>query len=145
MEMSNKRGRGNPEETVARRALIKEWVMKEGLTNREEMKRRLFEKGYDVTRATIYNDFKCIAAVSQEELKEFELDVMGQFKKMIQQLDTMISCEMDVSKKAQLIRTLSQVMKDRHAVAANIALHGTPGDKEKHEKRNTEEVNIVFG
>jgi len=139
-----KSNRGTPEEIAHRRALIKQWVIKDGITNREEIRRRLKEEGIEVTRPIIYSDFKQIAAISQDELKEFELDVMGQFRKMIHQLDVMISNESDTMKKAQLIRILSQVMKDRHTVASNIALHGTPEERKKREEKS-DEVKIVFG
>lgn len=134
--------RGTPEEIAHRRGRIKKWVMEEGITNREEIRRRLIAEGITVSRPIIYNDFKEIAAISEGELREFELDVMGIFRKLIRDLETMIAVERDFSKKAQLIRTLSQVMKDRHTVASNIATHGKPESKQHREDDN---VNITFG
>lgn len=119
-------------------------VIEEGITNREEIRRRLLAEGIEVTRPIIYSDIKTIVAISPEELKEFELDVMGEFKKMIHQLDTMITLETDNMKKAKLIRDKSQVMKDRHAVASSIAQHGKPEDK-KHREDESKEVSITFG
>jgi len=136
--------RGTPDEITHRRSLIKQMILEEGITNREEIRRRLEAEGISVSRNTIYSDFKKVATISREELKEFELDIMGIFKKMIRQLEYMIETEEDYSKKATLIRALSTVIKDRHQVASNIAMHGKPESKARR-KQEQEEVNISFG
>lgn len=135
--------RGTPDEISKRRSMIKKWILDEGLTNREEMLRRLKDEGIVVTRQTVYNDIKAVANISSDELKEFELDIMGQFKKLIRELDIMIAGETDNKLKATLIKTLSTVMKDRHQVAQSISAHGEP--KTKKQKQDTSEVNISFG
>ena len=138
------RGRPQKEQTDVRRAYVKKLILNEGITNREEIRRRLkADMGIEVTRQIIYNDFKQIAKLSDKELGKFELDIMGIYKRQIMELEGMIDLERDSLKKASLIKTLSQVIKDRHSVANAIALRGKRFDSGKKEKK--EDVNIVFG
>ena len=138
------KGSESSSETARRRAIIKKWILEEGLTNRNEIKRRLEEEyGIKVTRQTIYKDFAKVAQFSPDDLKEFQLDIMGLFKKYIHELEILIAKETDSYKKAQLIKMLSQVIKDRHSVAASIAANGEPvAEKKKKEKK--EDIIISF-
>jgi len=137
------------DDAVARRRLIKKWVLEEGLTNRSEMQRRLADAGFVVTRQTVYKDFAKAASFSDEELAEFDLDVMALFKKYIHELEVLIAKEMSSSKKASLIRTLSQIIKDKHTVANNIALRESREDKvlrgSDGSLRGDRDVTIMFG
>lgn len=135
--------RGTPDEIHKRRSLIKKWVMEEGLTNREEMWRRLKDEGISVTRQTVYNDLKVIAKFTPEDVEGFELDCMAEWKKMIRALSLMIDKETDTKTKARLIKDLSTVMKDRIYSANQMIVEGKP--KEKKQKQDTSEVNISFG
>jgi len=132
------------EETLERRRIIKKMVLEDGITNRQEIKRRLADQGIEVSILTIYNDFKHIVSVSPTELKEFELDLMKIWKRLILDMQDMIGKEKDFKKKAYLIKTLSTIMRDRHQVASSIALHGKPEDIKKR-KDEEEEVQISIG
>ena len=137
--------RPHVDETIKRREIIKKWILEDGITNRSEIKRRLkAEYGIDVSRQSIYKDFAAIAKFSSEDLKEFELDIMGLFKKYIREMEVLIEKETDSYKKAQLIKMLSQVIKDRHSVAASISIHGKPKESDKQRKKD-DEINISFG
>lgn len=138
------RGRPTAEQTETRRRFVKKLMLEEGITNREEILRRLkAEMGVVVTRQVIYNDIKQISKLSDKEIGKFELDIMAIYRRQIIELEGMISLERDSIRKAQLIKTLSQLMKDRHSVANAIAVRGKRFDRSKTEKN--EEVNIVFG
>lgn len=138
--------RPSKEETEHRRKLIRDMVLNRGITNRAEIRRNLeSEHGIKVTPQTIYRDWKQIAILSPDKVKEFHLDLIGIYRKQIRELDVMIVTERDSTKKAALMRTQSQIMKDMGIVSAQLQTEDTGTTRKPKKHKPEEETQIIFG
>lgn len=148
--------RPSPDETMKRRIAVKRLMLERGITNRNDIQRILRlehpdEPWMDVTRQTIYKDVKAVASVSEDDLKEFELDIISIYKKNIRDLQRLIDREGDSRVRSQLYRTQSQLIKDQHEMASKIALRGRvsgSGVDDGHTRKGVSiggDARIVFG
>ena len=144
--MTKKGYKPSRQETDHRRDLIREMVLNRGITNRAEIRRRLeSEHGIKVTPQTIYRDWKAVAALHPDKVKEFHFDLIGRYKQRIRELDIMIAKEHDSSKKASLMRTQSQMMKDMGFVSAQLATEETGTTRKPKRPKPEEKTKIIFG
>jgi len=136
-------------ETERRRKIIRDLMLKRGITNRAEIRRILINE-FDlkpVTRQTIYKDIHALARLTSSKIEEFELDIISVYRKMIFDMLTEINNCDDAKDRSSMRKTLSQLIKDQHSVANAIALRGTPGEvsKKPKEREDSPPKRIVFG
>jgi len=134
--------------TLRRRQVIKELVLKRGVTNRAELKRILDLEYPDLStsRQTIYKDFKLVSQISDDDYHNFGSVVIGNYVKMINDQMDDIDGEKDASKRSTMRRTLSQLMKD-HTTVTNMLHGGSVRESEAEKTRRVakEVKSISFG
>jgi len=144
MEAGHKRP--SKEETLRRRNIIKDIFFKDNITTAVKIQDILKNKhNIVVDRQTVYKDIKTLGSVGEGELKVFESDILSTLKRNIRELQRMIDEELDVIRKANLMKIMSQLCKDEHSLAASIALVGRDLRMRERGSENTASGFIVFG
>ena len=140
--------RKSPDEVrLERRKIIKMLLMDRGVTNREEIRRLLHEEfGFPLyNRGTIVYDIKQLAKLKEVDVEEFELDILSEYKRMIRNQRVEIEACTDPKERTSMRKALSQLIKDMHSVANQIALRGKPGESSKEYVKEEKGKRVVFG
>jgi len=140
--------RKSPDEVrLERRKIIKMLLMERGMTNREEIRRCLHDEfGFELyNRGTIVNDIKQLAKLKEVDVEEFELDILSEYKRMIRNQRVEIEACTDARERTMMRKALSQLIKDMHSVANQIALRGKPGESSKEFEKEEKSKRVVFG
>ena len=132
-------------DAIKRRRIVKNYILEDGITSKAEIRRRLkSDHGIVVGINAVYNDIKNVQFLSPDKVKEFQLDRIASYKRMIKDQEEEIKQTDDLKLRSDLRRTLSTLMKDMGIVSRELQIEGG-GTMRNPSRDKVESIKIIFG